>query len=159
MKTIKGVIIIGLLLGGLGGVAEAKTQGLNATTPSNVPSTSIICLGTDTNSYGSFGAANAVSLAYNTFNTGGVFLTVYSTAGSVATVAIETGETTAGPWFPVTGSTPITNPTQLDAYGVGGETWWVPPDTNVRIHLTAWSSGVVKFCLSGKNPVNGAQVY
>lgn len=158
MRTIKGIIAVVLLLA-VPRTLDAKTQGLNATTPSNVPSTSITCLGTDTNSYGSFAAANAVSLAYNTFNTGGVFLTVYSVAGSVATVAIETGETTSGPWFPVTGSSPITNPTQLDSYGVGGETWYVPPDTNVRIHLTAWTSGVVKFCLSGKNPVNGTQVY
>jgi len=157
MKTVKGIIAIAILALGL--TAEAKTQGLKSTTPANVNPTSISCMASDPNSYGSFGAANDVSLAYSTFNTAGVFVTVYSTAGSVATVAIETGETTAGPWFPVTGSTPITNPSGLDAYGVGGETWWIPADSNVRIHVLTWTSGAIKFCLSGRNPENGALVY
>lgn len=141
------------------GPSQAKTAMLLSTTPGGVGPSSIVCLGSDPSNYGLFNVDEQVSLPYGTMFTSGVYITVYSAVGSVATVAIETADTASGPWYPVTGSTPITDPSAQDAAGVGGETWWIPPTTYVRIHVTAYTSGSIHACIDGTNRINGTQVY
>ena len=65
-------------------------------------------------------------------------VSVYSDAGSVATVKIETAPTVSGPWFDVTSSIPITDPTTT------GVQWAVPRAMFVRLNVSAWTNGNIR---------------
>jgi hypothetical protein len=126
----------------LSGLAYADgTQMLKSTTPSNTGPATIVCKGTDTNNYGKY-IATGQSLPYPISLATYVVVTIYSDAGSVATVDIETAPTPTGPWFNVTAAH-ITNPSDTS-----GEQWEVPPTNYVRINVTAWTSGNVRACIT-----------
>ena len=123
-----------------GPLSADGVQMLLSTTPAAVGRGSIGCQATDTNNYGKF-IATGQSLAYNIEVADATVVHVYSDAGSVATVDIETAPTSSGPWFPVTTSH-ITNPTAV------GEPWSIVRQNWVRINVTAWASGNVRACIS-----------
>ena len=116
------------------------TQMLLSTTPAAVGRGSIACKGTDTNNYGLF-VATGQSLAYNIEGADATVVHVYSDAGSVATVDIETAPTSSGPWLNVTAAH-IPNPSAT------GEGWTIVRQNWVRLNVTAWTSGNVRACIS-----------
>lgn len=85
-----------------------------------------------------FAAAGVVSKPYpiNTAET--IRVTIYSDAGSTATVAIETSPTESGPWFDVTAGDPITDPSAT------GEQWSVPRANFCRVNLSAHAAGNIR---------------
>lgn len=115
------------------------TQMLKSTTPSNTGPATIVCKGTDTNNYGLY-VATGQSLPYDISLATSVIITVYSDAGSVATVDLETAPTPTGPWFNVTAAH-ITNPS------TSSEQWDIPLANYVRVNVTAYTSGNVRACI------------
>lgn len=96
------------------------------------------------------GTANANTL-FNSVTTSAVYpisyatdirVTIYSDAGSTATVAIETAPTATGPWFDVTASDPITDPSAT------GEQWSIPRHEFLRINVSAHAAGNIRACIN-----------
>lgn len=122
----------------LSGLAYAEgTQMLKSTTPSNTGPATIVCGGTDTNSYGSYGAVVA-SLPYDISNADTIVVSVYSAAGSTSTTTISTAPTRTGPWYVVA--------TVTDASATG-EQWSIPRTNYVKVSVTAIAAGTVKACI------------
>jgi len=120
------------------GLAYADgTQMLKSTTPSNTGPATIVCGGTDTNSYGSY-AAVVASLPYNISNADTIIVSVYSAAGSTATTTISTAPTASGPWYVVA---TVTDPSAT------GEQWSIPRTNYVKFSVTAYTSGTIKACI------------
>lgn len=65
-------------------------------------------------------------------------ISVYSDAGSTATVKLETAPAVSGPWFDVTTSAPITDP---DTSGVQ---WSIPRAQFVRVNVSAHAAGNIR---------------
>ncbi len=97
---------------------------------------------------------NAVmaSKPYPINNAETVTITVYSDAGSVATVPLETGPTVTGPWFDVTSSIPITDPSAT------GVQWSIPRANVVRLNVSAYTSGNIRGIIDAWAK-NGAKIY
>lgn len=79
-------------------------------------------------------------------------ITVYSDAGSDATVKIETAPTVSGPWFDVTTSSPITAPSAT------GVQWAIPRAKFVRLNVTPYVSGNIRATINAWAE-NGARIY
>lgn len=95
-------------------------------------------------------ALNAETKAYPIGNASDIVVSVYSDAGSSCTVQILTAPTASGPWFNVTASTPITDPSAT------GEQWSVPRHAFVKVKVSAYVSGNVRaviFAREGKNQI------
>lgn len=81
-----------------------------------------------------------------------VTVTVYSDAGSTATVALETAPTVSGPWFDVTSSIPITDPSAT------GVQWSIPKAVFVRLNVSAYAAGNIRGTIDAWAK-NGAKIY
>lgn len=126
--------------------ASAQVQMLLSTTTAPLGS---VAAGT-ANASTLLGALNAETRPYPIGNASEVVITVYSDAGSNATVQIQTAPTVSGPWFDVTSSVPITNPSAT------GEQWSIPRHAFVKVKNTAWVSGNIRatiFAREGKNQI------
>lgn len=122
----------------LPGLAYADgTQMLKSTTPSNTGPATIVCGGTDTNSYGSY-AAVVASLPYSISNADTIIVSVYSAAGATATTTISTAPTASGPWYVVA---TVTDPSAT------GEQWSIPRTNYVKFSVTAYTNGTIKACI------------
>lgn len=83
-----------------------------------------------------------------------VTITVYESkdAGSTATVALETAPTVTGPWFDVTSSAPITDPSAT------GVQWSIPRAVFVRLNVTTYAAGNIRATIDAWAK-NGAKIY
>lgn len=83
-----------------------------------------------TTSWTSTGATNAYPIA--TCDT--VRVQIWSTAGSVATVTIDVRSSATAPWYTVA---TVINPSAT------GEYWAIPRSIDVRVNVSAWTSGTI----------------
>ena len=96
-------------------------------------------------------AAGAVTKPYPINTANEIRVTVYSDAGSTCTAKIETAPTVTGPWFDVTASAPITDPSAT------GEQWDVPRANFCRVILSAHAAGNVRATINAWN--GQSQIY
>lgn len=99
-----------------------------------------------------FNGAGQVSKPYPINTAKETTITVYSDAGSTGTVKLETGPTVSGPWFDVTSSFPITDPTAT------GVQWSIPRSVFVRLDLSAYAAGNIRATIDAW-AANGAKIY
>ena len=126
--------------------AEAQVQMVASTSTKAIGAVAAGTASADT----LLGALNAETKAYPIGNASDVVVSVYSDAGSSCTVQILTAPTSSGPWFDVTVSTPITNPSAT------GEQWSIPRHAFVKVKVSAYVSGNVRaviFAREGKNQI------
>jgi len=119
-------------------VASTSTKAIGAVTAGTASADTLL------------GALNAETKVYPIGNASEIVITIYSDAGSTATVQIQTAPTATGPWFDVTSSTPITDPSAT------GTQWAVPRHSFVKVKNTAWAAGNVRaiiFAREGKNQI------
>lgn len=96
-------------------------------------------------------AAAAETKVYPVGNASYIVISVYSDAGSTCTARILTAPTATGPWFDVTSSAPITDPSAV------GEQWSVPRHAFVKVRLSAHAAGNVRAIIAAWNDKN--QIY
>lgn len=96
-------------------------------------------------------ALDAVTKPYPINTANEIRIAVYSDAGSTATVKIETAPTVSGPWFDVTASSPITDPSAV------GEQWDVPRSNFCRVHVSAHAAGNIRASINAWN--GQSQIY
>ena len=99
-----------------------------------------------------FNAAGQVSKPYPINTAKETTITVYSDAGSTATVKLETAPTATGPWFDVTSTIPITDPS------ADGVQWSIPKAVFVRLNLFARAAGNIRATIDAW-ATNGAKIY
>lgn len=132
-----------LLALGLASSASAATKMLKDTTPASVSPTSIVCGGTDTNSYGVFSAENTYSTAFNVKGGRVGTITAISTAGATAAPVMQIAPLAAGPWETVA---TFTNPPANGAISFS-----IPLNINyvrVGIPTGSYTSGSIFFCIT-----------